>query len=190
MLWDLMYWLRQTPWDTGVTPPELVDLVARRFPKGGRAVDLGCGTGTNVVYLARHGFSVLGLDISRRAIALARRRLSDVGVTARLAAGSSVQLARWAGGAMFDLALDIGCFHGLSQPDRRLYADGLRDRMAKGGVFLLYAFCPRRLGMRSVGALPDEIGSLFADGFLVRDTAIGEDTGSGHASAWYTLERV
>ena len=41
MMWDILYWLKRTPWDTGITPPELIDLVKRRFPRGGRAVDIG-----------------------------------------------------------------------------------------------------------------------------------------------------
>ena len=190
MPWDLMYWLRRTPWDTGITPPEVVDRVARRFPKGGRAIDIGCGTGTNAVYLAQHGFSVIGIDASRRAIALARRRAQQAGVNVDWRVGDAARLDRLPGTPIFDLALDIGCFHSLSPAGRRSYAAGLRDQVVRGGVYLLYAFCPRRTGWRMVGVSPDEVGSLFADGFLVEEVAIGEDTGSGRASAWYTLVRA
>ena len=47
LLFSIWYWLRRPPWDTGVTPPELVRFVSAHSP--GRALDLGCGTGTNVV---------------------------------------------------------------------------------------------------------------------------------------------
>ena len=190
MIWEVMYWLRRTPWDTGITPPELVDLAARRFPKGGRAIDIGCGTGTNVVYLAQHGFTVLGIDASRRAIALAKRRLLVTGAQADVRVGDVTQLGRLPGSAMFDLAVDIGCFHTLSPAGRHKYADGLQKHVVRGGVYLLYAFGPRQIGWRSMGASPDEVGSLFADGFLVQEVKQGEDTGSGAPSAWYTLQRV
>ena len=190
MIWDLLYWLRRTPWDTGVTPPEVVDVVTRRFPKGGRAVDVGCGTGTNVVYLAQHNFSVLGIDVSGRAIALAQRRMKRAGVAGDVRVGDVTRLDRLPDAAIFDLAIDVGCFHTLSPEDRQVYAASLRDRVAPGGVYLLYAFCPRQIGWRSIGVLPDEVGSLFADGFLLQAVTVGRDTASGGASAWYTLERV
>lgn len=190
MMWDMLYWLKRTPWDTGITPPELIDLVKRRFPRGGRAVDIGCGTGTNAVFLARHGFEVLGIDVSRRAIALARRRAGEAGVSCDFRVGDVSRLDRLPDAGLFDLAIDIGCFHGLSSGARRRYARGLADRMARGGIYLLYAFCPRQRGWRRIGASPDDVGSLFADGFLVEDVKIGVDTSSGLASAWYTLRRT
>ena len=190
MLWDLRYWLRRTPWDTGITPPEVVETVARRFPKGGRAIDIGCGAGTNVVYLAQHGFSVLGIDASRRAIALARRRAQQAGVSADLRVGDVTRLDRLPPAAVFDLALDIGCFHSLPGASRQAYAGGLGGRMTRGGIYLLYAFAPHTLGWRRVGVSQDEVASLFADGFLIQEVRRGEDTGSGKPSAWYTLERV
>jgi len=190
MIWDLIYWLKRTPWDTGVTPPEVVDVVARRFPKGGRALDIGCGTGTNAVYLAQHGFSVLGIDVSRRAIALARRRAEQVGVTCDFVTGDVSRLEDLSVTEPFDLAIDIGCYHVLPARGQRRYARGLRDHMRRGGIYLLYAFCPHARGRRQMGVSSDDVGALFADGFLVRDLKTGEDTGSGRASAWYTLQRV
>jgi methyl halide transferase len=34
----------------------------------------GCGTGTNVIFLAQHGFNVLGVDISEVAVDKARAK--------------------------------------------------------------------------------------------------------------------
>ena len=190
MIWDLYYWLKRTPWDTGITPPEVVDVLRRHFPKGGRAIDMGCGTGANAVYLAQRGLSVVGIDISRRAIALARRRAQQAGVTCDLRVGDVTRLAGLHVTDRFDLALDIGCFHALSRDGQRRYAGSLPDHMRRAGVYLLYAFCPRQLAGRSVGVSPDDVGSLFADGFLVQDVKPGQDSHGGHASAWYTLRRV
>ncbi len=72
--WDLVYWLKKTPWDTGITPPEIVAMIDSGKVSIGRALDLGCGTGTNAIYLAQKGFAVTGIDISRRAISLAKRK--------------------------------------------------------------------------------------------------------------------
>ena len=76
-VYDLLYRIG-APWD-GPPRPELVALVeagvltpARLAP--GRAIDLGCGTGANVRYLARHGFETTGVDFSTVALQVARRR--------------------------------------------------------------------------------------------------------------------
>ena len=69
----------RTPWDTGVTPPEVVDLIEGpdALPAG-RALDLGCGTGTNVAYLAEHGWDATGVEADRRALDAAEHRLLTV----------------------------------------------------------------------------------------------------------------
>ena len=65
----LMYRLGFTPWDSGVPPPELIEVIegARRLPAG-RALDIGCGTGTTTVYMASKGWQVTGVDFVPRAI--------------------------------------------------------------------------------------------------------------------------
>ena len=68
---SLWYLFSKPPWDTGIPAPELVRAIANRPP--GRALDLGCGTGTNVRYLAEHGWQATGLDFAPSAIAQARR---------------------------------------------------------------------------------------------------------------------
>ena len=78
---DLWYLFRP-PWDSGVSPPELFEFMAAH--PAGRAIDLGCGTGTNVVTLAEHGWQVTGLDYSPRAIRIASARFGAAGVSGRL----------------------------------------------------------------------------------------------------------
>src|SRR5438067_4132204 len=138
-LWfGLWYWLpRRPPWDTGVTPPELERFVASHPP--GRAVDLGCGTGTNVVYLARQGWEAAGVDFAGRAIAKARRRARDAGVACTLTVGDVTRLSV---AGPFDLALDIGCLHSIAVSSRAGYAVGLACVMRSGGAYLPYFFGP------------------------------------------------
>jgi SAM-dependent methyltransferase len=178
-LWfGLWYWLpRRPPWDTGVTPPELERFVASH-PEG-RALDLGCGTGTNVVYLARHGWTGVGVDFVERAIAKARRRARDAAVESTFFVGDVTRLAV---AGPFDLALDIGCLHSIPISGRVGYAAGLARVVRPGGTFLLYAFEP---GGPAVGLNAADVRATFADVFEVVDV----EEGKGRPSAWYTLVR-
>src|SRR5438132_11612963 len=60
---QLAYLVGFKPWDSGVPPPELVEVVeGPQALEPGRALDLGCGTGTNCIYLAEHGWDATGVD--------------------------------------------------------------------------------------------------------------------------------
>ncbi|MCG8344800.1 MAG: methyltransferase domain-containing protein [Chlorobiales bacterium] len=50
------------PWDIGRVDANLVELVENRPVGNCRALDIGCGTGDNSLWLARRGFEVTGLD--------------------------------------------------------------------------------------------------------------------------------
>jgi SAM-dependent methyltransferase len=178
-LWfGLWYWLpRRPPWDTGVTPPELERFVASQPP--GRALDIGCGTGTNVVYLARHGWEAVGVDFVKRAIAKARGRARDAGVACTFLVEDATRL-QVAG--PFDLALDMGCLHSIAVSGRSGYAAGLARVVRPGGTFLLYAFEP---GGPAVGLTANDVRATFANVFAV----VGVEKGKGRPSAWYTLIR-
>jgi methylase of polypeptide subunit release factors len=78
------------PWDTGVTPSELVALVEGpgALPPG-RALELGCGTGTNATYLARHGWEVVAVDLIDRAVEQARAKAAAAGTVVRLLCGDA-----------------------------------------------------------------------------------------------------
>ncbi|WP_157249538.1 class I SAM-dependent methyltransferase [Nonomuraea typhae] len=52
--------------------------------KPGRALDLGCGEGADVVWLARQGWRVTGVDVSRVALERAAQHVAEAGVEAEL----------------------------------------------------------------------------------------------------------
>ena len=175
----LSYWAPHPPrWDTRVTPPELERFVVAHTP--GRALDLGCGTGTNVVYLARRGWTAVGVDFAGRAIANARRRARLAGVRCELHVADVTRLDFLQG--PFDLALDIGCLHSLAPDERGTYAAGLARLVRGGGRYLLYAFAP---GGPATGLTREDVVATFGDHFAL---AAVED-GTGIPSAWYTLVR-
>jgi len=191
LFWNVMYWFGNTPWDTGVTPPELRAVVESGQVQLGRALDLGCGTGTNVLYLARHGFDVVGVDISSRAIAVAQRKIKQAGLAQRahVYSGDVTRLDALPITGLFNLALDLGCLHGVDLAARPRYAAGLAAHTRTGGLYLLYAFGPRTCLGRSAGLTTQEAERLFAPAFTLLQVNHGQDR-AGAESAWHTFQKT
>lgn len=187
LIYSLWYYFRP-PWDTGVTPPEVVEAIEGQSAlTPGRALDLGCGTGTNSLYLARHGWQVVGVDIATPAIRQARRRAKEAGLSVDFHAADVTRLDFLQ--PPFDLALDIGCFHALDAGGRARYRDQMLRLLHPGARFMLYAFGPSRGCLMEMGITPDEVQRLFQPDFRLLRVEGGADP-SGPSAAWYWLERT
>lgn len=177
---ELAY-LFNPPWDTGISPPELMDFLSAQSP--GYAIDLGCGSGTNLVTMARKGWQVTGVDISAQAVRLAKRKARRAGITAALFTADLSEPFSTTG--TFDLALDIGCFH--CAANRRQYLDNLAAMLRPGGHWLMYGFV--RTGASKFGLQEEDLAMT-----AFRDLALAWRTdGSDHGrrpSAWFLYEKA
>ncbi|WP_090933826.1 class I SAM-dependent methyltransferase [Nonomuraea jiangxiensis] len=141
LLYRLMYAVGFTPWDRDVPSAELVELVKELpDPHGRRALDLGCGTGSNAVYLAGLGWDVVGVDTAPNAIKQARRRAKAAGVDVRLLVGDVTELSKMGLGGPFDLLVDRGLMHALPGPVRVGYAREIAEVARPGSVLLMTGF--------------------------------------------------
>lgn len=175
------YWyFRQPPWDTGISPPELLEFIKNQPP--GRAIDIGCGTGTNVITLARAGWKVRGVDFAPRAIQLAKQKIRNSGVQAELSVRDATKLSGISG--PFDFVLDIGCFHSFSQDDQTKYLEQLDRILALGGFWLMYGFCRPDADHVSPGLLEADI-SRISSRFNLLSRQNGFDDTRGKSSAWF-----
>jgi len=66
--WDESYAAGARPWDTGEPEPLLVEFVAAGRVRPARTLEIGAGTGTNALWLAKRGFEVLGIDVAALAV--------------------------------------------------------------------------------------------------------------------------
>lgn len=177
-----LQYLGAPPWDTGVSPPELLEFIQENPP--GRAIDFGCGTGTNAITLARNGWHVTGIDFIGKAIKTARRKASRAGLDINFITGDVTDIS--AVQHDFDLVLDIGCFHTLSLAKREVYLSNLDRLLKPGGSFLLYGWLDTGQD-ESVGIREIDI-EILNDKLEMVDQAIGTERGM-QPSTWLRFLR-
>lgn len=218
--WDERYQGGQTPWDTGITPPEVVGFwreQALPFP-GARAIDIGCGTGLNTVFLAQQGLCAFGVDLSGHALGMARQRVAKQGMAKQGMARQGVAKQgtaseEWAGptgqeGKAFFIqadvcslpvggleafyALDIGCFHSLPDCLRAQYVGGVRRVLRAGGYFHLYAFERNPADSPGGRGLDEgEVDARFARDFTIVEEDVGvASNNSQRRTRWYLLQKL
>jgi SAM-dependent methyltransferase len=131
-----LWYYHRPPWESGVVPAEVTGFI-QKYPPG-CALDLGCGTGTSSIALAKAGWQVTGVDFARRAIRMARRKARRAGVEVDFHVEDVLRLRGIHG--PFNLVLDIGCFHGLAGKERPVYLENLEKLLAPRGFWLMYGF--------------------------------------------------
>lgn len=194
-LYDVLYRFG-APWE-GPAREELVQLVrsGRLSPDTlppGRTIDLGCGSGSNAIFLADHGFDVVGVDFSP--IALQKARIAATGrpnrrirfVQADLTASDIPGVP-----GPFDLLVDYGTLDDLKADKRQTMARTVHRLARPGAVFLLWCFygnpeaLPRfsfkGLSRPFAGLRPGEEQALFAEAFAIETLARPEPGFHGHA---------
>lgn len=182
-MYDLVY-RAGAPWEIGPRA-ELVDLVTTGRIPPGRAIDLGCGTGANAMFLAEHGFDVTGVDFSPVALAAARRAAARQGVRVRFVQADITAAALPGVEGPFDLLVDYGTLDDLRGAARRRMAATMHRLAGPASTVVLWCFYDeiawwRRPGARFPGLKPAEVHDLFGAAFAV-DRLPEPSAGSGFA---------
>jgi SAM-dependent methyltransferase len=124
------------PWHDSEPPALLVKALGERSAPG-RALDIGCGAGTNSIYMAERGFRVTAIDFMPQAIAMLKTRLAGVGLPVEAV---QADVGTWTTNVPFDVVVDIGCLHTPGTIDPALYKSQLLKWLAPGGDFILLHF--------------------------------------------------
>ncbi len=194
LAYRIMYRVGFTPWDTGEVSSELRALVedGDALPPG-RALDIGCGTGTQAVYLAHHGWSVTGIDAVEQPLRRAHARAIAEGVSVEWFKADVARLTDLDLKPGYTLVFDRGCYHGLRSEQRAAYVAGVTALAVSGATLLVMAFEPNRILAAPPGADEAEITATFACWEL---TGAEPDRGPAPAGplrnlarTWYRLVR-
>jgi SAM-dependent methyltransferase len=194
----IAYRLGLTPWEQagqGGTR-QLARLLDReehdRTMPLGQALDLGCGTGSHTIDLARRGWDATGVDAVEHALATARRRPRTE--RARFVLGDVTDLGAADLKGDVDFFLDIGCFHGLTDDQRAAQARGVSDLATPTATLLMLAFGPGRRPLLPRGADQAGIEHAFTDWQVVAaepaDTSGMPGPLKKTAPHWFRLRRV
>jgi SAM-dependent methyltransferase len=162
---DAIYSTVTPPWDIG-RPQPAFERLGQAGVLAGTVLDVGCGTGEHALLAASLGHDALGVDISPRAIELARAKAADRGLTARFLVWDALRLPEL--GEHFDTVLDCGLFHVLGDEARGRFVASLSAVVAEGGRYHMLCFSDRQPGEWGPRRIrQEEIRASFADEWTV-----------------------
>ena len=108
-------------------------------PKGGRVVELGCGSGPILRRVCKRGFSGVGIDVSKTAIAMAKEQSKGLDIKFRRGDVCNLNVK---GLGKFDIVIDGLCLHCITDAeDRKAYLDTVFKILKAGGLFILLTMC-------------------------------------------------
>jgi SAM-dependent methyltransferase len=192
-LFRLFYRLGFTPWDGHPLAESLRNLIEDNGSPAvaaKTALDLGCGTGDNSIYLAKHGWHVTGVDFVPKAVDKARAKARIDNVDVNFVHADVTQLSQAGLGGDFALILDSGCLHGMSDTDRDSYVREVSAVAAPDARLLIVAFVPGgTFGVRGIDRT--EIERRFTPGWTLMSAGHERerDRGERNPGRYYLLQR-
>ncbi|MBM4196399.1 MAG: class I SAM-dependent methyltransferase [Gammaproteobacteria bacterium] len=164
-----------------------------RLRKPGRALDIGCGAGTDSVYLASQGWDVTSLDFMPKALAYTAQRAAEKGVKIRPV---EADITEWVPDRQYDLVLDHGLLHNMDPVRYPAYRATVMKALASDGEFVLLHWHPRFPGQGNGKMGPtrvdrEQIQAFFApelqERFFAREEFedLPDMVGGGMSQAYY-----
>jgi SAM-dependent methyltransferase len=128
------YKAKKTPWDIGRADFNLMDIVREQPIEKCKALDLGCGTGHNSIWLAQHGFLVTGVDVSEVALQQANENALQNNVNCTFLPIDFFE--EDVPGLPFNFIFDRGCFHSYDSDDeRKRFAERVAYHLDQAGLW-------------------------------------------------------
>jgi len=167
---NTLYGLGRVVWDTP-TPAEI-----RAITEGpaalptGRALDVGCGTGTNVIYLAQHGWQATGVDFAPNAIRQAQKQAENEPL-AQFLVGDVTKLRAQGVQGPFQLVIDNGCLHTIPFRQRDAFVQEVAAVMSSSGLLMMWeiATTARRLP-GGMAMRPHEVEQRYGAYFTIENS--------------------
>lgn len=191
------------PWNQPGPSRELKRLISSGMVKPCKAIDLGCGTGSNAIYLAKKGFDMTGVDICTKAIEIAKAKAAQKAVTCDFLVCDL--LGRPVISDAFDFAYDWELLHHIFPDQRARYAKNVHGFLNTGGKYLSICFSEddpqfnsmQKFRKTKIGTIlyfssEEEIKSLFEPYFEIIDLKTIEVSGKRgrHIAVYAFMEKT
>lgn len=134
--WNERFLKNDVPWEESVPSQLMCDLFTKHVQKGADVLEIGCGSGANAIWLARHGYGVTAVDISPEAVRRARKsaEVHGTSIDFRLC---NILGEEADGLPEFSVSFDKGCLHSFNtEAARRRYCDKVASLLKPGGVWI------------------------------------------------------
>jgi SAM-dependent methyltransferase len=154
---------------------------------GGDVLDIGCGAGSNVLFLAGRGFRAHGIDLSPGAVAAAHSRAALAHLTVDVQEGDALALPF--PDASLDALIDNGCFHTLPLSRREHYAKEVHRVLRANGSFVLSWVAREHAGPKGPPHRPSlaEVTALLESRFLFVRTGFHPSDENGEPPVYFAF---
>lgn len=125
-------------WTSSKPHPELVELIDSKKIDPCKTLEIGCGEGRDLIYLAKQGFDVLGIDLSKKAINYVKKNLKKAGVLAKFISMDLRELEKL--NEKFDFVLEYAVMHHIRFEDREKYVKNVNNLLNDKGYYLSVCF--------------------------------------------------
>jgi len=156
---------------------ELIRFIARNYystsnRKDIKILEIGSGTGANLWFLAREGFSVFGFDGSQVAIDQAKFFLKSEGLFADIQKGDAMNLPY--PDLEFDAIIDVECISANSLVDSEKILNEIYRVLKPGGVIYSKTFSTGMSGEKTATSLKNEPHTYISmpDGPISQDFGV------------------
>ena len=181
------------PWDIGHPQPVFEALIKNGEITPGRALDIGCGRGDNAIMLAINGCDVTGIDIVEDATNDAKAKAIKHNVKVNFVVGNILQMDRLFTEAEFDIVIDSGLFHVMTDDERPVFVWQIHIVLKPGGKYFMLCFSdkePRDYGPRRISkAEIEHTFTLFFNIIYIKDAAFDSGVGPSSIKAYMLLAR-
>lgn len=162
--WVAKYRNGETPWDSKRPSRELLQVLSETKIPAGRAIELGCGTGTNAIALAKLGWEVTAVDCVPEALEEGRKKEAAAGVEINWIEDDVVDFG--ADLKSFDFVFDRGCYHCCRRVNLTGYLNTLRNVTHIGSYMLCLCGNPNDQEYGGPPRVPEEkvreeFGTMF-----------------------------
>ena len=136
--WEKHYQKVSDQTEDSVVSPYILSELSQLAP--GLALDAGCGTGIDAIWLARQGWQVTAVDVSKTALSRARSSAEATGITIDF---DQVNLTTW---SPPDNYFDLVVSHYVHTSDDQSFIYKIGSAVKSGGTLLIVGHEPPRAG--------------------------------------------